>query len=113
MGKIAIRKAEGKWCVRAGGAILVDSKNALTLSEDGLADVIYFPREDVAMAFLDVSERRTHCPLKGDATYFSIVTKSGTLENAAWSYEEPIEAAERIRDHIAFHAGETIAVERI
>ncbi|MBZ0122596.1 MAG: DUF427 domain-containing protein [Roseovarius sp.] len=113
MSRITIRNAEGKWCVRAGGAILVDSKNALRLSEEGLADVIYFPREDVAMAFLDPSDRRTHCPLKGDATYFSIVTKSGTLENAAWSYEDPIDAVARIKDHIAFHTGDDIAVERI
>ncbi|MCZ7675311.1 MAG: DUF427 domain-containing protein [Roseovarius sp.] len=113
MNKIAIRKAEGKWCVRAGGAILADSRNALTLSEDGLADVVYFPRKDVAMAFLDVSDRRTHCPLKGDATHFSIVTKSGTMENTAWSYEDPIAAVAPIKDHIAFYAREDIAIERL
>jgi len=113
MSKITIRSAEGKWCVRAGGAILGDSKNALILSEEGLSDVVYFPRADVAMAFLDPSDHRTHCPLKGDATYFSLVTKSRTLENAAWSYETPIEAAARVKDHIAFHVGDDIAVERI
>lgn len=113
MTKIAIRNAEGTWSVRADGAILVESKVALTLSEDGRADVVYFPRQDVAMAFLDRTDRRTHCPLKGEASYFSIVTRNRTLENAAWSYEDPIAPAAAIRDHIAFDAGEDITVERI
>ncbi len=113
MTKIAIRKAEGNWSVRAGGAILVESRNALSLSEEGYPDVIYFPRADIAMAFLDRTDQSTHCPHKGDANYFSIVTKSKTLENAAWSYEDPSEGVQRIKDHIAFAPGEEITVERI
>ena len=108
-----IRKAEGTWTVRAGGAILVESKNALALSEGDHDDVIYFPREDIAMAFLDTTDKTTHCPHKGDASYFSIVTKSQTLENAAWSYEDPMEDAARIKDHIAFYVGDDVTVEQI
>ena len=89
--KITIRKADGNWTVRAGGAVLGESANALELTEGDYAPVIYFPREDIAMAFLDQTDHGTHCPWKGDATHFSIVTKSQTLENAAWSYESPLE----------------------
>ncbi|MDV7143202.1 DUF427 domain-containing protein [Tropicimonas sp. TH_r6] len=111
---ITIRKADGTWVVRAGGAVLAESRNALELTEGGHAPVIYFPRDDIAMAFLDVSDETSHCPHKGDANYFSIQTKSKTLANAAWSYEAPIEGMTRIKDHIAFHAnGSEIAVERI
>ena len=85
MTDIKIRKAEGTWVVRAGGAVLAESKDALELSENGHPDVIYFPRGDIAMAFLDESDQRTTCPHKGEARYYSIVTKSQTLENAAWS----------------------------
>jgi len=113
MTRIAIRKAEGTWSVRADGAILVESRNALTLSEEGLPDVIYFPREDVAMALLDRSARHSHCPHKGDASYFSIVTKSRTIADAAWSYEQPVEGAARIANHIAFYANDDVTVERI
>ena len=110
---IRIRKAEGTWTVRAGGAILVESKNALALSEDGHDEVVYFPRSDIAMAFLDDSDKSTHCPKKGDASYFSIVTKSKTLQDAAWSYESPVEGAERIKDHIAFYSNGDVTVEQI
>ncbi|WP_101067934.1 DUF427 domain-containing protein [Roseovarius salinarum] len=113
MADMKIRRAEGTWVVRAGGAVLAETGNALELAETGYPDVIYFPREDIAMAFLDETDHSTHCPHKGDATYFSIVTKSQTLENAAWSYETPLEAAAPIKGHIAFRAGDDIAVERV
>ncbi len=113
MTNITIRKAEGNWVVRAGGAILGESSNALELNEGDLKPVIYFPRTDIAMAFLDPSEKTTHCPYKGDANHFSIVTKSQTIANAAWSYEAPVEAAERIKDHLAFYTSDLVAVERV
>lgn len=112
--KITIREAEGKWVVRAGGAVLGETSRALELSEDGYAPVIYFPRADIAMAFLDASDHATHCPWKGDATYFSIVTKSRELKNAAWSYETPKDEVAEIAGHVAFHTEEEgVAVERI
>jgi uncharacterized protein (DUF427 family) len=113
MSEIRIRKAEGTWVVRAGGAVLAESKNALELSEPGYPDIIYFPRDDIAMAFLDATDRQTHCPHKGDASYFSIVTKSQTLENTAWSYETPHDAVARIKGHLAFVEGDYVAVEQL
>ena len=113
MTDITIRKAEGTWVVRAGGAVLAESKNALELSEKGHAGVIYFPQDDIAMAFLDESDHRTTCPRKGEARYYSIVTKSQTLENAAWSYDTPKEAAARIKGHLAFYPSDALAVERV
>ena len=112
-GKIRIRKAEGTWVVRAGGAVLGESRAALELDEEGLPPVIYFPRDDIAMAFLDESDHRTHCPWKGDATYYSIVTKSRTLENVAWSYEAPVEDAARIKGCLAFHPSDFVTVEQV
>ena len=113
MTDITIRKAEGTWTVRAGGAVLGESRNALELSEGDYPAVIYFPREDIVMAFLDRTDHSTHCPKKGDASYFSIVTKSQTLENAAWSYETPFEGMERIAGHLAFYATDFVTVERV
>ncbi len=111
--RITIRKAEGTWVVRAGGAVLGESNDALELTEGDLPFVIYFPRKDIAMAFLDRSTHSSHCPHKGDASYFSIVTKSTTLTNAAWSYEDPKEDVARLRDHLAFYASDTVAVEQV
>lgn len=113
MADIKIRKAEGTWSVRAGGAVLAETTNALELSEPGYSDVIYFPRDDIAMAFLDATDHSSHCPHKGDANYFSIVTKSQTLENVGWSYENPKDGVARIKDHIAFVLGDFVAVEQL
>ena len=113
MSKITIRKATGTWTVRAGGAILAESRDALELTEGEYPAVIYFPREDIAMAFLDESEQTSHCPFKGDARYFSIETKSQTIENAAWSYEDPKPEAAQVAGHIAFYRTGRVAVERI
>ena len=110
---ITIRKADGTWVVRAGGAVLVESRNALELRETGHDPVVYFPRADIAMAFLDRSETRTTCPHKGEAEYFSIVTKSKTIRDAAWRYAAPHRDVAEIADHLAFHSGDDITVEHV
>ena len=113
MSDMTIRNAAGTWTVRAGGAVLGESRKALEVTEGDQPYVIYFPREDIAMAFLDQTDHTSHCPKKGDATYFSIVTKSTTLQNAAWSYETPLPAAERLAGHIAFYASDVVTIERV
>lgn len=110
---IKIREAGGVWSVRAGGAILGETKNALELSEGSYDPVIYFPREDIAMAFLEGSEKSTHCPHKGDASYYSIVTKSTVLEDRVWSYEDPLPGMEAIKGHLAFYISDQVTVEQI
>ncbi|WP_324755048.1 DUF427 domain-containing protein [Roseovarius sp. Pro17] len=113
MTKITIGKASGTWTVRAGGAVIGESQNALELREGDIAPVIYFPRADIATAFLDPSAHSTVCPAKGTASYYSIVTKSRTIENAAWSYEDPIAEVDDIKGHLAFHSDDLVTVERV
>ena len=109
---ITVTPAEGTWTLRAGGAVLGESTRALELREDGHEPVIYFPREDVAMAFLESSSKVTHCPHKGDAGYYSIVTNSTTLPDAVWTYLEPKADLPEIAGHLAFDPGQ-VTVERI
>ena len=111
--QIRIRKADGTWVVRAAGAVIAESANALELMEDGYDGVIYFPRKDVAMAVLDEASHTTHCPHKGDARYFDVVGTNRTIENGAWSYETPFEKVGDIAHHIAFVAGEYVQVEQL
>lgn len=110
--RIRIIKAEGIWVVRAGGAVLAESRDALELLEGSLPPVIYIPRDDIGMAFLEPTATRTTCPFKGEARHFSIITKSGRIEDAAWSYETPKENAARIAGYIAFYPGK-VTLERI
>jgi len=105
---IRIRPAQGVWVVRAGGAVLAESKNALELHEGDMPPVIYFPRSDVAMAFLEKSENRSYCPHKGNAVYYGIQAKSGLIEDAAWSYEDPREDVAEIREYLAFYPSKVV-----
>ena len=109
---IRTRRADGTWVVRAGGAVLGESSNAIELSEGSYDPVIYFPRADIAMAFLEPSDKTSHCPHKGDASYYGIAAKSGLIENAAWSYENPLEAVNEIAGHLAFYA-DKVTVEQL
>lgn len=110
--QIDIRKAIGTWVVRAGGAVLAESSNALELSEGSLPPVIYFPREDVGMPFLEKTESSTVCPHKGQATYYAIHSKSSVIPDAAWSYETPLGSVSEIAGHLAFY-GDKVTVERL
>ena len=110
--RITITEAEGKWVVRGGGAVVGETQRALRLEEEGHDPVIYFPREDVGMAFLEPSPTQTHCPYKGDATYFSLQTKSMLVSDVAWSYESPLDGAEAIGGYLAFYP-DKVAVEKI
>ncbi len=110
--RIKITKSSGTWVVRAAGAVIGESTNALELEETGQDTVVYFPRDDVEMAFLESTDHSTTCPFKGEASYFSLVAKSGTMANAAWSYEAPIAGMERIAGHIAFYSDKA-AVEQL
>jgi len=110
---IRTRRADGTWVVRAGGAVLGESANARELTEAGHAPVIYFPRGDVAMAFLEATDTVTTCPHRGPATHYSIVTKSTVLKDAAWSYETPGDDYAGIAGHLAFYPSDTVQVERI
>lgn len=109
---IKIRPASGNWSVRAGGAVLGESRNALELIEGDYPPVIYFPRGDIAMAFLDPSETTSTCPYKGEATYYSIVAKSGEIKDAVWSYENPKPEVAQIKGYLAFYTNK-VAVEEI
>ncbi len=109
---IRITPAAGIWVVRAGGAVLAESAQALELREGSYPPVIYFPRGDVAMAFLEETGGTTTCPWKGQAKAFTIVTKSGRIETAAWSYETPKPGVAAIAGHLAFYPGK-VTLEQV
>ena len=75
--------------VEAGGTVLAESDRAVELHETGLPVRYYLPREDVRTELLTASPTTSHCPFKGDATYFSVAG----VEDAFWVYEDPSEEA--------------------
>ncbi|SLN19736.1 DUF427 domain-containing protein [Pseudooctadecabacter jejudonensis] len=109
---IKIRPAAGTWVVRAAGAVLGETSNALELTEGDYPEVIYFPRDDISMAFFDTSDTVSTCPHKGQATHYHLVAKSGTFKDAAWSYEDPKDDVAAIKGYMAFYTSK-VAVEQL
>jgi uncharacterized protein (DUF427 family) len=109
---IKIRKAAGTWVVRASGAVLGESSDALELIEGDYRPAIYFPRSDIGMSFLEQTSSTTRCPYKGTATYFTVSGPDGDSEDAAWSYETPNDDVAEIAGYIAFYT-DRVAVEKL
>jgi uncharacterized protein (DUF427 family) len=95
----------------AGGRIVADTRQALTLREASYPPIHYVPREDVDMAALERSEKQTYCPYKGDASYFSIPVGGERSRNAAWSYETPFASVPMIKGHLAFFPDRVDSIE--
>lgn len=84
------------------GETIADSTEALVLHETRLPQVYYFPRKDVRMDLLLRTQHRTHCPFKGNASYWSILVGIRVAENAVWSYEQPLQEVQATRGYLAF-----------
>ncbi|ACG76951.1 conserved hypothetical protein [Phenylobacterium zucineum HLK1] len=100
---ITVEPARNRWRARFAGHVIADSDDVLILQEANLAPVVYFPRDDVAMEYMGRSDHVTHCPYKGDATYYTLRMESYVEDDVAWSYESPAEAVARINGRIAFY----------
>ncbi len=94
-----LRKLTLSYC----GQTVVETTKALILKEVGKTvynPVFYVPKEDVVMA-LNPEDRSSHCPIKGDASYWNM--DDVTDDYFAWSYEEPLPRAKKIKGYMAFN----------
>jgi len=98
--------------VRIGNDVIATTDHGLNLREGKYPAVVYFPREDVRMDLLAGSDHQTHCPFKGDASYFDyrgadqeLAESDGSgVEHVAWSYEDPFDQMLAIKGHLAFYS---------
>jgi uncharacterized protein (DUF427 family) len=88
--------------VVVAGETVAESIRAKLLHETSLLPVYYLPFEDVREDLLEPSDTSTHCPFKGDASYWSIRVGDDLREDAVWSYPEPIEGAPPLAGLVAF-----------
>jgi uncharacterized protein (DUF427 family) len=100
---IAIARNANRVRVIFDGKVVADTVRALTLRETHYPPVQYIPRADADMSLLRPSRHSTHCPYKGNASYFTIETGVRASDNAAWSYERPYAAMAEIEGHLAFY----------
>jgi uncharacterized protein (DUF427 family) len=88
---------------KAVGHVIADTDDALMLKEASYKEAAYFPASDVETGFLTKTGRKTMCPYKGEASYYSLHIEGRIFENAVWSYEDPYPAMEAIRGRLAFY----------
>ncbi len=101
---ITIESTKGRVQVRINGELIADTTAALELREATLPAVQYIPIEDVVSERLTRTDTSTHCPFKGDASYYSVTTSSGdTVGDVIWTYEQPYPAVAAIAGHVAFY----------
>jgi len=109
---IVIEANPARVVVTLGGAVIADTRNALTLREASYPAVQYIPRKDVDMTLLARTGHATYCPYKGECAYYSIPAGGERSINAVWTYEAPYAAVEAIKDHVAFYPSRVDAIEQ-
>lgn len=110
--RIVITPNKGRIIVRASGSPIADTVRALVLKEGDYPPVFYIPRDDVDMTQLSRNTIGSHCPYKGDASYFDLARGGYRSSHIAWSYEAPLEAVSAIAGHIAFYPDRVISIEQ-
>jgi uncharacterized protein (DUF427 family) len=65
----------------------------------------YFPVSSVNQELLKESGTHSVCPWKGTASYYHLEVDGVENADAAWYYPTPSDAAQPIKDHIAFWKG--------
>lgn len=97
--------------IHRGDQVIAETTDGLRVTElarDMLDPVVYIPRKDLSIEIALVKGKTSHCPLKGDATYYHV----GDDAPIAWSYESPFGFCDVLKDRIAFYPDE-VTVEEI
>lgn len=100
---ITVEPYPGPVTVSAGGAVVARTSRALKLTEAPYPPVLYIPFADIDFSTLAKTTHASHCPYKGDASYWSVTPAGPRGENAMWAYESPYDEMNAIRDHGAFY----------
>ena len=105
------RSATG-YRVTHGDTEVARSDSAMLLTEHAHGNVyptaIYLPADSLKVPRTK-TELSTHCPLKGDASYWTV----DGVENAIWSYETPDEGVTEVAGYIGFDTSKGFAVEKL
>ena len=88
--------------VLVDGVTVADTNNSLFVHETGHPLRYYIPQADLDMQFFTAIDKQTHCPYKGDASYYNVVVNNETYAGIAWTYAEPIADAAQLQGTVGF-----------
>lgn len=98
---------KNRYLVKSGNTVIVDTTQAILIKEvsprGAHPAVLYFPVKDARNEFLQSTSHHTFCPLKGEASYYSLVVDGATLENAVWYYPNPLGYVKEIAGCLSFY----------
>lgn len=89
--------------VRAGDVLVAESTRALRLLETASPPTFYLPVADVDLTRLQSAGGGSHCEWKGQARYLDVLTDEGTLEGAAWTYDDPFPPYQAMAGALSFY----------
>ena len=97
-----VEPIHGTITVSVGDTILCKTENAIQLSETSprgkYPSVLYFPKADTSDSMQLIAGHTSHCPLKGDASYYSFKG-----EEIGWIYDRPLPSAPMLADYVGFY----------
>lgn len=85
------------------GTVIAESETTVVVEGNH-----YFPPDSINWDYFAPTELTTGCPWKGTANYYNVTVGGNALDNAAWTYRQPKDAAAEIRDHVAFYPSVTV-----
>lgn len=102
--RVDVYEAARPVTVRSGGRVIASTARPKLLFETSLPVRAYVPRADVLPGILVQSPKRTRCPYKGQATYFSLQLDGERIDDGAWTYETPLPEAHKVTGDVCFLA---------
>ena len=103
--KITLEPSPRRVRVLFNGETVADSTRMKLMHESYHLPVYYFPLEDMRTDLMTRTDHSTHCPYKGDASYWAISVGARSEDNIMWSYETPFDEHPDMAGHGAFYWG--------
>ena len=86
------------------GEVLAESDDTVVVDGNH-----YFPADSINQVFFKPSDKKTTCPWKGEASYYTLEVNGKQNPDAAWYYPDPKQKANNIKSRVAFWHGVVVS----